>query len=72
MWVYHSPIGPMYIKKMDGSFCIWFDSIFYGGYRSPQAAADDVYTFSTGCSDWDLLFDKVPDCPTDLSEWEQC
>ena len=72
MWVYHSPIGPLYIKKSDGSFGILYDEIFYGGYNSPYAAADDVYTFSTGCYEWDSLFDKVPDCPTDLSEWERC
>ena len=72
MWIYRSPIGPMYIKRLDGSFGIWFDNNFYGGYHSAAAAADDVYTFSTGCDEWDLLCGQVPDCPTDLSEWERC
>ena len=72
MWVYHSPIGPLYIKCIDGSYGIWYDGDFYGGYSSPIAAADDVYTFSTGCSEWDLLCDKISDAPIDLSEWEQC
>lgn len=72
MWVYHSPIGPIYIKRIDGSFGILIDDDCYGGYHSAVSAADDVYTFSTGCPDWDMLIDQVPDCPTDLYEWERC
>lgn len=72
MWVYHSPIGPIYIKHFDDGFGIIIDDIVYGGYSSAVAAADDVFTFSTGCYEWDSLCGDEPDCPNDLSEWERC
>lgn len=72
MWVYHSPIGPLYIMRTNGLYNIWYNNVKYGNYHSAIAAADDVFTFSTGCSEWDLLCDKISDAPVDLSEWEQC
>lgn len=42
----------------------------YGLYDSAVAAADDVYTCTTGCNEWDSL-DPVIDAPTDIHEWEK-
>lgn len=72
MWVYHSPVGPLYIKRTDHAFGLWFDDICYGIYSSAYSAADDVFTFSTGCNEWDSLCNRILDHPTDLGEWEQC
>lgn len=71
MWVYRSPIGPIYILKSGGRFVISYNGDYYGGYQSVVAAADDVYTFSTGCSEWDLLCGTV-EPPTDIHEWIKC
>ena len=43
----------------------------YGFWRSPQAAADDVYTHATGCSNWDLHDCQIDNAPVDLTEWEK-
>lgn len=70
MWVYRSPIGPIYILQSGGRFVISHDGEKYGSYHSAVAAADDVYTFSTGCSEWDLLCGTV-EPPTSIYEWEK-
>lgn len=41
-----------------------------GSYVSPQLAAGDVYTHTTGHDEWDSLDGRV-DGPADLSEWER-
>jgi hypothetical protein len=54
MWLYKSPIGVIRIvKNRTGSYSIVINEVFYGTYPSAVAAADDVYTFSTGCFEWD-------------------
>jgi hypothetical protein len=71
MWVYHSPIGSIYIKKTVDGYRLLYDSECYGVYDSGVAAADDVFTFHTNCEAWDSLRGSV-DPPTDFSEWEHC
>lgn len=69
MWVYRSPVGLMRIyRNNSGKYSLQIENTVYGFYSSAVAAADDVFTFSTGCDEWDLLCGSV-DPPTDLSEW---
>ena len=71
MWIYNSPAGPMQIfKNRSGRYSLQIGDTVYGVYDSAIAAADDVYMFVTGCSNWDSLNGKV-DAPTDIYEWEQ-
>ena len=72
MWVYHSPIGDLIIKRWtNGKYVLLYDNERYGFWASPQAVADEVYTHSTGCTEWDLLDCQVEDEPSDLSEWQR-
>ena len=72
-FVYKSPIGTINIVRVrDGSFSIVIDGDYYGRYSSPIHAADDVYTFTTGCDKWDIhgLNDEMMlSVPTDIYEW---
>lgn len=73
MWVYHSSIGDIFIKRLrDGRYGMIHNGIVWESCDSPQAEADNVYMHVTGCYDWDRLDGKVFDVPTDLSEWETC
>ena len=75
MWVYKSPIGKIkIIKESENIYYIVFDDNYYGPYSSAVAAADDVYTFSTGYDDWDKHCDSLKyqlDVPTDIYQWER-
>lgn len=72
MWVYHSPIGDLVVKLWtNGRYALLHNGECYGFWATPQAAADEVYTHTTGCSEWDALDCQVDDVPTDLSEWEK-
>ena len=72
MWVYHSPIGPFVIKRLqNGKYGLLYADEIWGQWSPPQAAADDVYTHTTGCYDWDKLDCQIEDVPTDLLEWER-
>lgn len=69
MWIYESPIGMMMIyRNTQGRFSLRIADDIYGHYHSAVAAADDVYTFSTGCNEWDFLCGSI-NPPIDLSEW---
>jgi hypothetical protein len=35
------------------------------------SAADDVYTHTTGCYDWDCLDGTLSTVPTDIYQWIQ-
>lgn len=71
MWLYNSPVGLMRIFfNSSERYSLEIDGTVYGFYHSPIAAADDVYTHSTGCDSWDLLDGNIQDVPTDLYEWE--
>ena len=69
MWKFDSPIGSLIIRKYQGAFYLMYKNLFYGPYYDPEAAASDVYTFTTGFYEWYRLDMKV-DPPHDLSEWE--
>lgn len=70
MWIYDSPIGRFIIKYLpNGKFGLIYNNELYGIWQSPQAAADEVYTHTTGCNEWDFLDGQIDDLPTDLSEW---
>ena len=71
MWVYHSPIGDIFIKAPpDGKYGMLYDGVVWESCDTPQAQADNVYTHCTNCWDWDKLNGKVANVPHDLSEWE--
>ena len=70
MWYYKSRIGVLRIFRKNSSYWLAINDDECGPYSSADAAADDVYTFTTGCSDWDLLAGKCI-APTDLSDWER-
>ena len=73
MWVYHSPIGDIFIKQLNnGRYGMIHKGIVWESCHSPQAEADNVYMHVTGCYDWDCLDGEVDDVPTDLSAWEVC
>lgn len=70
MWVYHSPIGDLFIKRLvDGSYGFEYDGVVWESSPSPETEADNVYLHITGCADWDLLDGQIKDVPTGLSEW---
>lgn len=68
-YFYRSPRGRFIIKQQqNGRWGLWFGEILLGSYRSPIAAADDVYMQCTGSWHWDSA--QNIDIPTDLSEWK--
>jgi len=70
MWVYRSPVGTFWIRQnQSGHFTLGIGDEALGNYSSAIAAADDVFTKSTGHYDWDRL--QSPDGPTDIHEWER-
>lgn len=71
MWLYRSPIGNMFIKRLgDGRYGFIYNGTVWESCDSPQAEADNVYMHVTGCYEWDRLDGELDDEPTDLSEWE--
>lgn len=72
MWLYRSPIGDIYIKKLpDGRYGMVYNNTVWESCDNPIAEADNVYLQVTGCPDWDLFDASNADVPSDLSEWEQ-
>ena len=69
MWFYESPVGLMVIQPTaDGRYALKIGDERCKAYHSPKAAADDVYTFSTGCDCWDNLFSSATP-PDGLDQW---
>lgn len=68
MYYFRGPIGLFKIKPYNGRYQLWFNGDIVGVYNSAVAAADDVYTHTTGCYEWDDLDGRVTP-PSDLSEW---
>lgn len=66
---YHSRVGQMEIVPANGRWVLCISGTAYGSYHSPEAAADDVYTQTTGHDRWDM--GPMPLEPSDISEWEQ-
>lgn len=72
MWIYHSPIGDLCIKRLpNGRYGLLYQDTIWESSITPQAEADNVYTHTTGCWDWDQLDGNIDDVPIDLSEWEK-
>lgn len=72
MWKYESPIGTLYIKRLNnGYYGFIYNNTVWDMCPSPQIVADNVYTHCTGCYDWDSLDGRVLDAPTDIYEWER-
>lgn len=73
MWKYGSPIGTMYIRtnNQTGKYNLVINGKALGNYSSAVAAADDVYTHSTGCLEWDMLDGTIADVPTDIYQWQK-
>lgn len=72
MWIYRSPVGILKIvRQPDGRYGLFYGDFCGGLYYSPVAAADDVYTRSSGINEWDLRPGDDTDAPIDLSEWEK-
>jgi hypothetical protein len=74
-WIYESPIGTLSIESNpDKTYSIIISGENYGGYQSAFDAADDVYSFATGCPEWDLLIlndDIILDVPEELDGWKR-
>lgn len=71
MYIYNSPIGTFTIRALNGRFALLFDHDALGFYESPIAAADDVYTHTTGLDEWDSLDCQIDNVPTDIFEWQK-
>lgn len=72
MWLYKSPIGPLYIKQLqNGTFGLIYNDTVWEAASTPQMEAENVRSHVTGCWDWDKLDGEVDDVPSDLSEWEK-
>lgn len=74
-WIYKSHIGIISIVPfVSGRWTILFNNDKYGSYLTPNQAADDVRSFSTGCDDWDLLCSNpnvLLNVPSGLEEWKR-
>lgn len=80
MWTYNSPIGLMriWLDNRMGKWALEISGTVYGHFRTPEDAASDVYSFVTGCFEWDSIELKVienpnllVDLPSDLSGWKE-
>jgi len=71
MYIYRSPIGIFSIRLFNGRYALCFANVVLGYYHSAVAAADDVYTHTTGHYDWDALDCQIDNVPTDVHEWER-
>lgn len=52
-------------------FSLTINETVYGYYLTAVSAADDVYTHTTGCYDWDCLDGTLSTVPTDIYQWIQ-
>lgn len=72
MWLYRSPIGNIYIKRLpDGLYGMIHNGETWEACDTPQAEADNVYMKATGCAAWDMHDSRNEFVPRDLSEWEK-
>lgn len=70
MWLYRSPIGNIYIVRLDdGSYGMLYKGVVYEASDTPDIEADNVYMQVTGCYEWDMLDTTNVFVPHDLSEW---
>lgn len=69
---YKTKVSTFYIKQKKDDpklFQLWMEDEFLGGYSTPNLAAGDVYTHSTGFYNWDRS-DRLSNTPHNISEWE--
>lgn len=74
MWVCHSPIGTIKIKYDHEvkKYALWLGDECGGYYPSAEAAADDVYTQTSGIDAIDYLKDsRSAILPHDLGDWDK-
>lgn len=66
-WEYSSSIGTLKIRKFrDNLYVLEFDSEVWGVPDDPRRLADNVYTHTSDCDEWDECEEEGP---VDLSEW---
>ena len=68
MYAYKSRVGTFRIYRGYGKWCLALGESFCELHDSPVAAADSVFTHTTGYAPWDNL-DGIVEGPSDLSEW---
>lgn len=68
MWIYESPVGKMQIVRDGGRYLLRIGDDFCDQYLDPASAADNVFTFHTGCDLWDS-FVLPADVPSCIDEW---
>ena len=68
IYYFKSPVGTFKITPKAGRYLLEINGDICGTYPSAVAAADDVFTQSTGCYEWDEL--DSPYAPSDITEWE--
>ena len=74
MWIYDSPIGKIEIKfdRNVKKYALWLGDECGGFYPTPEAAADDVYTKSSGIDAIDSLKgSKSYLIPDGLGKWDK-
>ena len=74
MWSYDSPIGKIIIKfdRSVKKYALWLGDECGGFYPTPVAAADDVYTQTSGIDAIDYLKDSKSNIlPHDLGDWNK-
>jgi len=70
MWKYDSQIGALYIKRLpDNRYGFIFNNVVWESSHSPEAEADNIRSFTTGCYEWDSM-EGLIDYPNDISEWQ--
>ena len=68
---YRSMVGTFVIcPQTRGCYELHLGDRVLESYRTPEAAAADVCSRTTGCLDWDGSW-EIHDIPRDLSDWEQ-
>lgn len=72
MWVYHSPIGNLFIRRLDdGSYGFEYDGTVWESSPSPEIEADNAFMHVTGCYEWDKLAGQVDGVPDTIGGWEK-
>ena len=75
IYSYKSPVGLFFIRYNPsvGKWELGIEDDVFGYYTTTIAAADDVYTQSTDCYEWDMLnLDTIINiAPTDIYEWKR-
>ena len=74
MWIYNCPLGKMEIKFDHNvkKYALWLGDECGGYYPSAEAAADDVYTQTSGIDALDYLKESRSGIlPHDLGDWDK-